>query len=134
MTKDRRPKPLGHSPPSRSNLLNTPSTTMSQQQLPPLGHAISGAIGASFSNSIVYPVSRFPQSRLIPARSNRNPSSDPTTHKKHHRRRHLHLLYRCNPENPCFRRCFRFLRWMDTRYYRQHVEYFLLPLCLPIPS
>ena len=35
---------------------------MSQPELPPLGHAVSGAIGASLSNTIVYPVV-FPAGR-----------------------------------------------------------------------
>jgi len=32
---------------------------MSQPELPPIGHAVSGAIGASLSNTIVYPVYRL---------------------------------------------------------------------------
>lgn len=40
---------------------------MSQPELPPLGHAVAGAIGASLSNTIVYPVlilHEFPHASL----------------------------------------------------------------------
>ena len=37
------------------------SSFMSQPELPPIGHAVSGAVAASISNTIVYPVP-FPPS------------------------------------------------------------------------